>query len=141
MVKLSTPINQYFRTIFLLVFSFLLVQPMEAQKKEKSRKHHTVNKRVFYGEASFYADKFNGRHTANGEVFSQNKLTCACNMLPFGTLIKVINVKNGKSAIVKVTDRLHPKMRRIVDLTKATALKLGFHGRGVARVKIEYPAK
>ena len=137
MLKLSLTINWFLKMSFLMVASCLFVSVLQAQKKDKAIKHHATNKRVFYGEASFYADKFNGRHTANGDVFSQNKLTCACNMLPFGTYIKVSNVVNGKFAIVKVTDRLHPKMKRIVDLTKATALKLGFHGRGVARVKIE----
>ena len=141
MFKLSFTINFHLKTFLVIVLCFFYSPVIEAQKKDKAHKNHAANKRVFYGEASFYADKFNGRHTANGDIFNQNNLTCACNMLPFGTFIKVSNVANGKSAIVKVTDRLHPKMRRIVDLTKATALKLGFHGRGVARVKIELLAK
>ncbi len=140
MIKLIPQPNLYVRMFFCVVLSIFFAQMLQAQKLNKTGKH-AANRRVFYGEASFYADKFNGRHTANGDVFSQNKLTCACNMLPFGTYIKVTNVRNGKWAIVKVNDRLHPRMRRIVDLTKATAMKLGFHGRGVARVKVEYPAK
>ena len=107
--------------------------------KSKSKKYKTT--RVFYGEASFYSGKFNGRHTANGEIFSQKKFTCACNVLPLGTWVKVTNVKNKKFAILKVNDRLHPKTRRIVDLTKADAVKLGFASSGVARVKVEVIGK
>ena len=58
-------------------------------------------------------------------------------MLPFGTYVKVTNVKNGKWAIVKVNDRLHPKMRRIVDLTSTAAIQLGYKDKGFARVKVE----
>jgi len=109
-----------------------------AQKKQKLNKPATIiSHKVFYGEASFYANKFNGRHTASGEIFSQRKLTCACNVLPFGTNVKVTNVKNGKWAIVKVNDRLHPKMRRIVDLTSTAAIQLGYKDKGFARVKVE----
>jgi len=91
--------------------------------------------------ASFYANKFNGRKTATGEIFSQGKLTCACNVLPLGTWIKVTNLRNGRSAIVKVNDRLHPKMKRIVDLTRAAAVKLGYISSGLTRVKIEVLGK
>ncbi len=93
--------------------------------------------RVFYGQASFYANKFIGRRTANGEIFSQTKLTCACNVLPLGTIIKVTNLRNGKWVIVKVNDRIHPRMKRIVDLSRAAAEKLGYISRGLTRVKVE----
>lgn len=98
-------------------------------------------KKVFYGQASFYSNKFNGRKTANGEIFSQKKFTCACNVLPMGTWIKVTNLRNGKSAIVKINDRLHPKMKRIVDLTSAAAKKMGFTAAGLTRVKVEVYGK
>lgn len=112
-----------------------------AQKTMTTNKPTTASSRVLYGEASFYANKFNGRQTASGEIFSQNKFTCACNLLPFGTWIKVTNVRNGKMVVVKVNDRLHPKMRRIVDLTKAAAKMLGYTARGVVRVKVEVMGK
>lgn len=92
---------------------------------------------VFHGIASYYSDKFNGRKTANGEVFDQNKFTAACNKLPLGTKIKVTNVKNGLSVVVRVNDRLHPKMNRIVDLSKAAAKKINIISRGIAKVKVE----
>jgi len=58
-------------------------------------------------------------------------------VLPLGTWIKVTNLRNGRSAIVKVNDRIHPKMRRIVDLTRAAAQKLGYVSNGLTRVKVE----
>lgn len=92
---------------------------------------------IRYGMASFYADKFNGRPTASGEIFSQNKLTCACNVIPLGTWVKVTNLFNGKFVIVRVNDRLHPKMRRLVDLSKKAAKELGFINSGLGKVKVE----
>ena len=62
-------------------------------------------------------------------------------MLPFGTWLKITNVRNGKSVIVKVNDRLHPKMRRIADLSKAAAKKLGYSAMGIVRVKVEVIGK
>ena len=87
--------------------------------------------------ASFYADKFNGRPTASGQIFSQDKLTCACNVLPLGTRLKVTNLLNGKFVEVLVNDRLHPKMHRLVDLSKKAAKKLEFISYGLAKVKVE----
>jgi rare lipoprotein A len=102
-------------------------------KKEASKKAT----RVFYGQASYYANKFNGRRTASGETFDQKKLTCACNVLPLGTWIKVTNLKNKRTVIVKVNDRIHPKMKRVVDLSRAAAQKLGYVSGGLTRVKVE----
>jgi rare lipoprotein A len=99
------------------------------------------SKKVLYGLASFYSNKFNGRKTANGEIFSQNKLTCACNVLPLGVWIRVTNLRNGRVVIVKTNDRLHPKMKRIIDLSRAAAVKLGFVSAGLTRVKVEVIGK
>lgn len=111
------------------------------QTLKKENKEKPAVKKTFYGQASFYSNKFNGRKTANGEIFSQSKFTCACNVLPMGTWIKVTNLRNGKSTIVKINDRLHPKMKRIVDLTSAAAKKLGFTAAGLTRVKVEVYGK
>ena len=88
------------------------------------------------GRASFYSNKFAGRRTANGEVFDQKKFTAACNLLPLGTWIQVTNIKNGKLAVVKTNDRLHHKTKRLIDLTRAAAKKLGFINAGLTGVKI-----
>lgn len=93
--------------------------------------------RTEYGIASYYADKFEGRKTANGDIFSQKKLTAAHNILPLGTYIKVTNLRNNKSVKVLINDRLHRKNKRLVDLSKAAAQKIGFLKMGITRVKIE----
>lgn len=106
--------------------------PGEEPKAEKKNASVTL-----FGQASYYADMFHGRKTANGETFKQNGLTAACNSLPLGTWIKVTNLANGKNVIVKTNDRLHARMKRVVDLSKAAAVKLGYTKQGLARVKIE----
>lgn len=122
-----------------IVFNFLIPSfSANAQGHPINNKAKTKNAtRVFYGQASFYSNKFNGRRTASGETFDQKKLTGACNVLPLGTWIKVTNLRNGRSVIVKVNDRIHPKMKRIVDLSRAGAQKLGYVSNGLTRVKVE----
>ena len=125
-----------FSLIFLVFFICplsLIAQKDSATDKVKSKKAT----RVFYGQASYYSNKFNGRKTASGEIFDQKKLTCACNILPLGSYIKVTNLRNHKSVIVKVNDRIHPKMKRLVDLSRSGAQKLGYISSGLTRVKVE----
>lgn len=119
---------------------FLLSNPsvVIAQQGDKKavKKYTKKESRIFYGLASYYADKFHGRRTANGEIFSQTKMTAACNVLPLGTWIQVTNLKNGKIVVVKTSDRLHPRMDRIIDVSRSAATKLGFISRGITRVKV-----
>jgi len=131
---------------FLKLFYFLLLtitffycpNSIAQQKKSVNKKIGKSQKTdIRYGVASFYADKFNGRKTASGQIFSQNKLTCACNVLPLGTWVRVTNTTNGKSVKVLVNDRLHPRMRRLVDLSKCAAKKLDFISRGLVKIKLE----
>jgi rare lipoprotein A len=95
------------------------------------------NTNKLIGTASFYADKFIGRKTANGQTYHPKKLTAACNVLPLGTWIKVTNMKNMRSVIVQINDRLHPKNKRIVDLSHSAALQLDYMNQGLAKVKVE----
>ncbi len=131
---------------FLKLFYFLLLtitffycpNSIAQQKASGNKKIGKSDKSdIRYGVASFYADKFNGRKTASGQIFSQDKLTCACNVLPLGTWVKVTNISNGKSVKLLVNDRLHPRMRRLVDLSKSAAKKLGFVSSGLVKVKLE----
>ncbi len=98
-------------------------------------------KKVLYGIASYYAEKFNGRKTANGEIYDGTKMTAACNSLPLGTWIRVTNLSNNRTVIVKTNDRLHPRMTRVVDLSRAAAEKLGFIKKGLTKVKVEVLGK
>ena len=93
--------------------------------------------KVLTGIASFYSANFEGKQTANGEIFRHSKMTCACNKLPLGTWLKITNIKNGKFIIAKVNDRMHPRMKRLVDLTLAGAKKLDFISAGLTQVKAE----
>ncbi|WP_395626494.1 septal ring lytic transglycosylase RlpA family protein [Daejeonella sp.] len=96
------------------------------------------NVRKVIGKASYYASKFHGRRTSSGEIYSNNKMTAAHLRLPFGTLVKVKNVVNGRSVIVKVNDRGPHTKAFIIDVSQAAAKKLGFYGKGVANVVISY---
>jgi len=96
---------------------------------------------VQYGTASYYSNKFQGRPTASGELYDKTKMTCAHNSLPLGTWVKVTNLRNKRSVVVQVTDRLHHKNKRVVDLSRIAAAKLGYVKRGLARVKVEVLGK
>jgi len=122
-----------FLIIFFLFTSNYLIagDTMEARAKPK----------LLYGTASFYSNSFNGKKTANGEVYSHKKMTAACNVLPLGTWIKVTNLRNGKSIIVKTNDRLHTKMKRVVDLSREAADKLDYVKSGLTRVRVEVIGK
>ena len=86
--------------------------------------------KIFHGVASFYADKFNGKKTASGDLFDNSKLTCAHRTLPFGTKILVKNPDTGSCCEVIVNDRGPYAHNRVVDLSKAAAKKLGITGLG-----------
>lgn len=89
------------------------------------------------GEASYYADKFNGRLTASGERFNNKQLTAAHRVLPFGTKVLVTELESGKTVVVRINDRGPFKRGRIIDLSKAAAVAIGITQKGVAKVKIE----
>lgn len=90
------------------------------------------------GKASYYADKFNGRKTASGEKFGNSKLTAAHKTLPFGTKVKVTNLKNGKTVKVRINDRGPFVAGRIIDLSKKAARKIDMVNEGVGSVRIKY---
>ncbi len=89
------------------------------------------------GLASFYDDKFQGRVTASGELFDQNLFTAAHRTLPFGTMVKVINLENKKTVEVRINDRGPFINNRVIDLSSAAAKVLGFFTKGTAKIKIE----
>jgi rare lipoprotein A len=90
------------------------------------------------GIASYYAHKFEGKRTANGERYRKKEFTAAHRTLPFGTLLKVTNPKNHKWVIVRVNDRGPYNRKRIIDLSYRAAKHLGLtKGKGLAKVYIE----
>jgi rare lipoprotein A len=96
---------------------------------------------IQYGIASYYSNNFNGRPTATGEKYNKDAMTAAHNALPFGTWIRVTNLSNKKSVVVRVNDRLHHRNKRLVDLSMAAALMLGYTKKGLTRVKVEVLGK
>lgn len=92
------------------------------------------------GIASFYSSNLDGTLTATGEIFRQRKLTAASNNFKLNTWVLVTNLKNKKSVIVRINDRMHPRMKkkgRVVDLTMAAAALLDFMNAGLTKVKVE----
>ncbi len=90
------------------------------------------------GKASYYADKFEGRQTSNGEIFKQNKKTAAHRTLPFGTKVTVTNLANGRTVKVRINDRGPFVKGRMIDLSKKAAKKLDMVDAGVANVQMRY---
>ncbi|QDH79015.1 septal ring lytic transglycosylase RlpA family protein [Echinicola soli] len=88
------------------------------------------------GIASYYGRFFHNRKTANGEIFDMEGMTAAHKNLPFGTMVRVTNLHNGKHIIVKVNDRLPQNSKRTIDLAKGAARKLGMIQMGLAPVTI-----
>ncbi|RKZ02237.1 septal ring lytic transglycosylase RlpA family protein [Candidatus Fermentibacteria bacterium] len=89
------------------------------------------------GTASWYGLPFHGRKTASGETYDMNGLTCAHRTLPFGTILLVTNLGNGRSVRVRVTDRGPFVSGRIVDLSRGAAVALGMLDTGTAQVSLK----
>lgn len=106
------------------MLSALCLMPCNAQRKQ-------------HGKASFYSKRSTGARTASGQRLHHDSLTCAHRHYPFGTRLKVTNLSNNKSVIVKVTDRGPFGRGRIIDLSWAAAKAIDMIAQGVASVKIE----
>lgn len=116
--------------LFLAVFAFaFLARGAFASNNINLYKNSAV--------ASYYADKYHGRKTSNGEIFNMYDLTAAHKTLPFNTKVKVTNLSNGKSVIVRINDRGPFVKGREIDLSKAAAVKIGMIKSGTAKVSLE----
>ncbi|MBT9330662.1 septal ring lytic transglycosylase RlpA family protein [Paracidobacterium acidisoli] len=112
-----------------------------ASPADSTQTHQSANapKHHWYeiGRASWYGRFFQGRTTASGEVYDMNELTCAHRTLPLGSLVRVTNLRNHKSVVVRVNDRGPLPENRVIDLSYAAARFLGFSQRGTAPVRVE----
>ena len=100
---------------------------------------NTLNHPIFAqqkGGASYYADKFHGRKTSSGVPYHRDSLTCAHKTYPFGTILEVVNPKNGKKVLVEVTDRGPYSRNKIIDLSYAAAKQLDIIHQGVTTVEL-----
>jgi rare lipoprotein A len=93
------------------------------------------------GIASWYGAQFHGRHTSNGEIFDSNALTAAHRTLPMPVNVRVTNLENGRSLVLRVNDRGPFARGRIIDVSKHAAELLGFYGAGTAKVRVTYLAR
>ncbi|MFW5659726.1 MAG: septal ring lytic transglycosylase RlpA family protein, partial [Bacteroidota bacterium] len=116
------------QNLFAIVFSALMLSALSL-----SAQVGFVQK----GEASYYASQFHGRPTASGERYNKNMMTASHKKLPFGTKVKVTNLANSKSVVVRINDRGPYVPRRIIDVSLAAATELDMLRAGVAPVKIE----
>lgn len=109
-------------------------QDVCSEPAAKPAKTATAEKK---GVASYYHDKFEGRQTATGEVFDNDRFTAASNQFKLGSYVKVTNLTNGEVIYVRINDRMAKSNTRVIDLTSLAAKKLEFHKKGVTKVKVE----
>lgn len=112
-----------FKLLLLSLVTWMWILPCNAQKQ--------------HGKASYYSKKITGARTASGQRLHHDSLVCAHRSYPFGTHLKVTNLSNNKSVIVKVIDRGPFGRGRIIDLSWSAAKKIGMINQGVASVKVE----
>ncbi|WP_299817976.1 septal ring lytic transglycosylase RlpA family protein [uncultured Pontibacter sp.] len=115
----------YLLTVLILLF-IGVGQPIFAQIQD-----------IQTGEASWYGSKYHGRKTSSGERYNKNDMTAAHNTLPFGTKVKVTNIENNESVVLRINDRGPYVGDRIIDVSEVAAKKLDLHRQGVGTVKVE----
>lgn len=132
------------RLIGLMLFTVFFAHIITAQTQKSSaeatnHKDHSskVKAQSQKGKASYYARKFSGRKTASGERLHPDSMTCAHRTYPFGTLLKVYNPANGRSVVVRVTDRGPYVRGRIIDLSWRAAKELDIISKGVGMVVVQ----
>ncbi len=112
--------------LLLIIFLLSLTTPI-----------YSKNTKVQIGKGSWYGKEFQGKRTASGEHYNMYDFTAAHRTFPFNSMVKVTNLRNGRSVIVRVNDRGPYHGGRIIDLSYLAAKKLGYVKKGVARLKIK----
>jgi len=124
------------RRIMAIALPLLLVMPAVAQEQNGDDGAQAEESEIGSGMASYYGRELAGNRTASGEAFNPDDLTCAHRTLAFGTRIRVTNLANGKSVIVRVNDRGPWGRGRVIDISQAAAKQIGMHRTGTARVRM-----
>ena len=126
------------RTILIGAMAFVLMPSAIASSRKSPVPKALQGSQVLEGKASWYEIKCNGgTHTASGETLNDWAMTAAHKTLPMGSKVRVTNVRNGRSVVVRINDRGPYIKGRIIDVTKGVAHKLGFIKSGVVAVKVE----
>ncbi len=123
------------KKISITAVCFLLQMTAFSQRDASQQKAKTVT-----GVASFYSKHLEGSKTATGEVFHHNQLVAASNSFKLNSLVRITNMRNGLSIIVRINDRMSKTMHslgRVADVTMSAAKQLGFINKGLTRVKVE----
>jgi peptidoglycan lytic transglycosylase len=121
---------------FISIAGLLLFLNSCSSTKEVSKHDFAKGTLIESGEASWYGPNFDGRQTANGEIFNQYELTAAHRTLPFNSMVKVINKTNGQSVVVRINDRGPYAKNRIIDLSRRAAEKIKIINSGHAKVDL-----
>ena len=127
MLNQKMKLKMKIKIVLLITVILALAYSVNAQKRSYDKT----------GIASFYANKFEGRTTANGEIYYHAKKTAAHRSLPFGSIVKVTNIENNKQVVVRINDRGPFIDNRIIDLSKSAAQDLGFVDKGLSKVRVE----
>ncbi len=110
---------------------------VDAPALAKARSHEGRRHWYQFGRASWYGQDFQGLPTASGEAYDMHSMTCAHRNLPLGSLVRVTNLRNHRSIVVRVNDRGPVPKTRVVDLSYGAAQKLGFAQRGLTNVRLD----
>lgn len=123
------------RALMMLAAPLLLAFPAIAQEAD-SGDDAVAETELATGMASYYSRELEGNRTANGEVCDPDELTAAHRTLPFGSKVRVTNLANGESVVVRINDRGPFGRGRVIDISHAAAKEIGMHRSGTARVKL-----
>jgi rare lipoprotein A len=123
------------KTLAFVFLFFFSASAIAAQNDSLSSDEERL--KIQEGTASYYGKRFHNRKTANGEIFNMTEMTAAHKHLPFGTQLKVTNLKNGKEVWVRINDRLPQSSKRVIDLSRGAAEALDMVRDGVTKVRIE----
>jgi rare lipoprotein A len=121
----------------LLAIAIALAACGSSKQPEKKKRVAVAPSGVQTGKASWYGGKFHNGPTASGETYNKRSMTAAHRSLPFGTRVRVTNLKNGRSVIVRINNRGPYSKGRIIDLSEAAAEKLDMIEAGVVPVRLE----
>ena len=134
---IATPINAQAISVSSFIENPIKQKTEWETKFEQKIPTYTVPLASTYGQASWYGYPFYGNQTANGEIYRPGTMTAAHRSLPFGTRVRVTNLNNGRSTVVRINDRGPYVGGRIIDLSETAADSIGMIRSGVAPVKIQ----
>lgn len=120
-----------------ILLNFMVLGIVSLSFSQTAGRHWNRKDSLYVGKATWYGAALQGNLTASGERFDYHKFTAAHKFLPLGSYVRVTNMANGRTLIVKINDRMPLTSSPIIDLTRASAEELGYRKHGIAKVKLE----